>query len=55
MTFKTPDVLDYALEDVPEDRHEYVRAKLARWVKWGEYVTVTFDLDRMTAKVEESR
>ena len=49
--FNTPGVLDYALEDLPRDLAEDVRGQLARWVQWGEFIKVEFDLVNNTAIV----
>ena len=51
VSFKTPDVLDYALEDIPEDDREAIKKKLAEWIEYGEYVTINFDLEKGTATV----
>jgi len=53
VSFKTPDVLDYALEGIDEDEAEEVKAKLAKWIKYEECLTVEFDTDKMTATVKE--
>jgi len=47
LSFKTPDVLD-------EVDEEY-RDALKKWVEYGEYVHIDFDLDAGTAKVREVR
>jgi hypothetical protein len=46
LTFKTPDVLD-AIED--EDDRE----KMQKWIEYGEYVRIEFDLSTMKATVLE--
>ena len=51
VSFKTPDVLDYALEDIPEDDREAIKKKLAKWIRYGECVTIDFDLENGTAMV----
>ncbi len=38
-------------EAVEEIRKEEVRDKLSKWLKYGEYLTVEFDLDAGTATV----
>jgi hypothetical protein len=48
LTFKTPDVLDQ-IED-EEDRE-----KMERWVEYGEYVRIEFDLSTMKATVLENK
>jgi hypothetical protein len=62
--FKTPDAIHYALdeyrdysgesddgEELTEEQKEEAREKLERWIRYGESVTIEFDLDKMTAKV----
>lgn len=60
VTMKTSDALDCALKDaldsnpLPEERDdmEYeAREKLAKWFKYGEYLTVEFDTEAMAATV----
>jgi len=53
VTFKTPDTLDYAVEGLDEDEAEEVKAKLAKWIQFGECVTLEFDTEKMTATVQE--
>lgn len=61
-TFKTPDVLDCALDDAfdginDEDEtldgmtREEVKKVLERWIKYGEYVSIRVDLKDGTAEV----
>lgn len=50
-TFKMPDADTDAVEDLDEDEKDEALEKLATWIKHGEYVTIDFDLDAMTAKV----
>ena len=67
VTFKTPDALDYALEeagfknnenlDCPEedlDKWEAAKKTISKWIKYGEVVTIEFDLDAKTARVVEA-
>jgi hypothetical protein len=65
VTFKTPDAVadaldrelnikglnDYEAEELLEQYQE----KFEKWVKYGEYVTIDFDLDAGTASVQESK
>lgn len=60
VTMKTPEALDYALEDafadnpLPEEREDMkreAREKLAKWFKYGEYLTIEFDTEAVTATV----
>ena len=50
--FKNPDAVNDALEDqdLTEQREE-IKKKLQKWLRWGEYVDIEFDLDKGTAKV----
>ncbi len=42
-------------EAVCEERFDTTREAMRRWVEYGEYVTLAFDLDAGTATVEECR
>ena len=52
VTFKSPDAVNDALEDqdLTEQREE-IKKKLQKWLRWGEYVDIEFDLTKGTAKV----
>lgn len=52
ISFKTPDVLNYAMEDLGEEEKAEVEAVAKKWIKWGEYVTITLDTETGTATVE---
>jgi len=49
--FKTPDVVDYALEDIDEDLREEVKNELRTWVEYGECVSIEIDTVAGTAVV----
>lgn len=51
LTFKTPDVTDHALEDVPEDQRSAVKQLMRKWVEWDEYLTVEIDTKKETCTV----
>lgn len=52
VTFKTPDAAEPAIKEIPDvDARDKAREKLGHWIKYGEYITIAFDLDAMTAKV----
>jgi len=65
VTMKTPDALDYALEDLEEQMIEHAfldkderdeqineaRDFANRWIKWGEYIEVEFDTKEGTATI----
>lgn len=53
VTMKTPDALQYAIEDATDDLE--LRSKMedfaSEWMKHGEYITVEFDTDKKTCVV----
>lgn len=62
--FKTPDAIHYALEEyrdysgdeddgreLTEEEMEEAKEKLEKWIRYGESITIEFDLNKMTAKV----
>jgi hypothetical protein len=52
ISFKTPDVVDYAVEDcVDEEDKEFLTEFLSQWIKDGEYVSLEFDTEKGTAVV----
>ena len=51
VTFKTPDVLDYVLDDLDEDKQEILKRLAEKYIKWGELVALEFDLKNETVKV----
>lgn len=64
--FKTPDAINYALDEyrdysdgsddgreLTEEEKEDAKEKLGKWIRYGESVSVEFDLDKMTAKVDK--
>jgi len=53
VNFKSPDVLDYALEDLSSEDAKEVRGILGKWIKYEECVTLEFDTEEMTARVME--
>jgi len=55
LSFKTPDVIDYALECFDEDKN-LAREMCQKYVKWGEYCDIEINEDEngvVTAKVLE--
>jgi hypothetical protein len=63
--FKTPDAIEYALDEyrdysdgsddgrgLDEEEKEAAKEKLGKWIRYGESVSIEFDLDEMTAKVD---
>lgn len=60
LTFKTPDVIDQFLDNlILEDdgvwNKENIKDKLSKWIKYGEYITIEFDIDNQTATVIENK
>ena len=65
LTFKTPDVIANAVDhdhdgkfsdnESLEKAVEEAQRKLAKWVKYGEYVAIDFDTDAGTATVLKLR
>ena len=64
--FKTSDAIEYALEEyrdysgesddgegLTEEQKEEAKEKLEKWIRYGESVSIEFDLDKMTAKVDK--
>lgn len=51
ITLKTPDAVDYAIADLPEDEQDDARAIARRFVKYGELVTIELDTETQTASV----
>jgi hypothetical protein len=51
ITFKTPDAVFFALEDLSEEEQEYAKQLLEKWVKYEEVVTVELDTDAKTLNV----
>lgn len=49
--FKSPDAVWNAIENLDETKQKEVAEKLSKWIEWGEYIKVEFDLENMTAKV----
>lgn len=51
VTFKTPDAVDYAIEDLSEEEQEEAKETARKFVEYGEYITVKFDTETQTATV----
>ena len=62
VTFKTPDAVNEAVEEAlqgatdqfVETRATELKRKLSKWINYGEYVTIEFDLEDSTATVLET-
>ena len=48
--FKTPDVLDYILEE-NTDSAEQIQEIADKFIEYGEYITIEFDTDKQSATV----
>ncbi len=53
MSFKTPDAVDRALEDLEAEDRDGAREVLSKFVQYGEYITIEVDLETGTAEVSE--
>lgn len=59
ITFKTPDAIFSALEEastnynLTEDQEYELKTLLSKWIRYGELVTIDFDLENKTAEVRE--
>jgi hypothetical protein len=51
VTFKSPDACFDAMEELPEEIKADAENLLRKFVEYGEYVTIEFDLDAGSAKV----
>lgn len=45
LVFKTPDVLENALEYFEEEEKEAIKVRLEKWIKYGEYVRLIYNID----------
>jgi len=60
LTFKTPDVIDQALDQMADygvlpSQMELAQERLYKWIKGGEYLTVEYDTDNDILEVVESK
>lgn len=52
VTFKTPDAVQYALDELPADADwESAQKALDKFVEYNEYVRIEFDTETTTATV----
>ena len=52
LDFKTPDVLEYALEDVSDDNlKEDIKDICKQWIEYSECISIEIDTDKETARV----
>lgn len=51
LTFKTPDIVDYGIEDLSEEDKEIAKEVIKKFVKYDEYITVEIDTDLETCDV----
>lgn len=51
LCFKTPDVLDYAIENLDENEQNIAREVAKKWIKYGECCSIEIDTDTGTATV----
>lgn len=51
LTFKTPDVVFYAINDIEGEEGIQAERAIGKWVKQGEYITVEVDTEKETCTV----
>jgi len=51
ISFKTPDAVEYALENLSEDEKKSVESLIETWVEYGECLTVEVDTEAKTCVV----
>ena len=51
LTFKTPDAVEDAIQDLPEEEQEAAKQVCDAFVEYGEYLRVEVDTKRATCKV----
>jgi len=51
ITFKTPDALFYAIQDLSPDDRELVEPIAKKFIKYGEIITVEIDTEKETCTV----
>lgn len=51
VTFKHPDAVDEALNEVAEEHRDAARRMCKKFFEYGEYVTVEVDTEKRTATV----
>lgn len=49
--FKTPDAVDYAVEDLSEEEQDIAKQFARKFVEYGENLQVEFDTEKGTATV----
>lgn len=46
LTFKTPDVLSFSgIDELPEEEQEKAKNLIEKYVRWGEYIDVEFNIE----------
>ena len=51
ITFKDPDAVHYALEDISMENHKQCQRAAEKFFEYGEYVVIEIDTVKGTAKV----
>lgn len=51
LTFKMPDAVYQALQDLSEEERDHAETVINKFVKWGEVVEIEVDIDAETAIV----
>lgn len=55
ITFKTPDAIDYAVDEHGQEHEEEIKETARKFVRWGELITVEFDTETQSATVLPNR
>ncbi len=55
VTFKTPDAVDYAVDEYGLEHKDEIKETARKFVTYGEYITVEFDTETQTATVVPAR
>jgi hypothetical protein len=48
-----PGLDQYEKDEIADHRHEEIAEYLKRWVQYGEYITIEFDLEEANATVKK--
>lgn len=55
VTFKTPDAIDDATEDLDDYQQSRAKQVMHKYIRYGEYINVEFDIEKGTATVLEAK
>lgn len=51
VSFKNPDAVDYALQEMNEDERREASRTINKFIEYGEYANIQFDTEKGTAVV----